>query len=157
MAISHANRTAENHIRSDGSTFHVVDYDPKTGAVLEKCTNQGLRDNSTWARGQAWCMYGFTMAYRYSHLPNHLAAACRCAEFWLTRTAVEGKPIDGVPLWDFDWPAPQTLNFRDSSAAAIAASALVELAQHSRTTRYQVAAQTIFRSLSENYIGDFSE
>ena len=108
MAESHANMTALHHVRADGSTFHVVDYNPASGAVARRCTAQGLRDNSTWSRGQAWCVYGFTMAYRFTRLPLHLATARRCADYFLSHAGAQGDPRDSVPLWDFAWPMPQT-------------------------------------------------
>ena len=108
-------------MRADGSTFHVVDYNETTGAVKTRCTAQGLRDNSTWSRGQAWCIYGFTMAHRYTRQPLHIETARRCANFFLDQTASQGEPRDGVPLWDFSFGAGQTVDFRDASAVRRAA------------------------------------
>ena len=66
VAISHANHTALNHVRADGSTHHIVNYDPVHGGVEFACAGGGYNDSTTWARGQAWAIYGFTMAYRYT-------------------------------------------------------------------------------------------
>ena len=136
-----------------------MDYDPDTGHVNKQCTAQGLRDNSTWSRGQSWCIYGFTMSYRYSQLPLYLATAQRCADYWLSKTAFQGEPMDGVPLWDFAWPHSQgwTHNYRDSSAAAVAASALLELSMYggASSSKYRAAAERLVTSLGSAYLGKF--
>jgi unsaturated chondroitin disaccharide hydrolase len=118
MALSHARVTARELVRADGSTFHVVDFDPVTGAVRFRGTYQGYSNGSTWSRGQAWAIYGFTMVYRYTGAPDMLEAARKVARYWLART-----PPDGVPNWDFDAPSA----VKDSSAAAAASSAFLEL------------------------------
>ena len=124
MAASHAERTRLNHFRADASSWHVVDYDPATGAVLGKQTYQGAADGSAWARGQAWGLYGYTMMYRETRRPELLDQAGRIARFLAQHPRL---PADKVPYWDFDAPGiPNTP--RDSSAAAIMASALMELA-----------------------------
>ena len=107
------------------SSYHVVEYDPKTGQVLRKRTEQGFSDASAWARGQAWGLYGFTMAYRETGYARYLEQAERIANFLLSHPHL---PADGVPYWDFDAPGiPDT--YRDASAASIMASALLELAE----------------------------
>jgi hypothetical protein len=73
MAVSHLDKTLANHFRTDGSSFHVVDYDPATGAVTKKQTHQGLNDASSWARGQAWALYGYTVGYRETGDGRYLA------------------------------------------------------------------------------------
>jgi unsaturated chondroitin disaccharide hydrolase len=125
IAMAHALTSIDQHFRPDGSTFHVVDFDPQTGRVLRKQTNQGLADDSTWARGQAWAIYGCTMLWRETGDPRFEAQARRSADFFLEHAAL---PADGIPLFDFDAPnlAPGAL-YRDASAGAIAASALIEL------------------------------
>jgi unsaturated chondroitin disaccharide hydrolase len=121
-AVTHANTTLRHHFRPDHSSYHVVDYDPATGAVRQRQTAQGYADESAWARGQAWGLYGYTLCYRYTRNPAYLAQAQRIAAFILPRL-----PADKVPYWDYNAPdipaAP-----RDASAAAITASALLELA-----------------------------
>jgi unsaturated chondroitin disaccharide hydrolase len=110
-----------NHVRPDGGTFQVVDYDPDTGAVRGKYTSQGYSRDSTWARGQAWGIYGFTVAYRETKNPAFLDTAKKLAGYF-----IDHLPPDHVPYWDFDAPyIPDEP--RDSSAAAIAASALLDL------------------------------
>ncbi|MBN1293153.1 MAG: glycoside hydrolase family 88 protein [Candidatus Latescibacteria bacterium] len=121
IAEEHALNTMKNHVREDGSTFHVVDYDPETGAVRAKNTAQGYADDSTWSRGQAWGLYGFTMTYRETKNPVFLRTAQKLADFY-----IEHLPEDYVPYWDFF--APNIPNEkRDTSAGAIAASGLLEL------------------------------
>ncbi|MBN2411925.1 glycoside hydrolase family 88 protein [candidate division KSB1 bacterium] len=121
MAVSHAKKTVKNHIREDGSTYHVVDYDPVTGDVLKRNTVQGYADESTWARGQAWGLYGFTMVYRETGDTLFLQTAKKVADYFIAHL-----PADVVPYWDFQ--APNIPNEqKDASAAAIAASGLLEL------------------------------
>ena len=122
MAARHAATTMANHFRPDASAYHVVVYDKATGQPLRKATHQGYADESMWARGQSWAIYGFTMAYRETGDKRFLDQARRSAKIYLDRL-----PEDLVPYWDFDDPripdAP-----RDASAAAVTASALLELA-----------------------------
>jgi hypothetical protein len=152
-AMQHALLTRAHHVRPDASTFHLVDFDPDTGAVQSRETVQGAHDASTWARGQAWALYGFTMVFRETGDPEHLATAEALADFFLANL-----PADRVPYWDFD--APEIPNApRDSSAAAIAASGLVELSalagDASRRETYRVAAEGILVSLmSSAYLSD---
>jgi rhamnogalacturonyl hydrolase YesR len=148
IAESHADKTMQNHFRPDYSSYHVVDYDPHTGKVLHKQTAQGYSDASAWARGQSWGLYGFTMMYRETRDKRYLQQATHIAGFILNNPHL---PADGVPYWDYD--APDIPNApRDVSAAAIMASALLELStftQNSRDARhYRKAAEKILVSLS---------
>lgn len=158
VANRHAETTAKNHFRADYSTYHVVNYDEETGEVLHQATCQGFSDNSTWARGQAWAIYGFTMAYRESGRKDFLEVAVRAADCWLNHPNL---PEDGIPYWDFnagqegytpDWnydPQRFPRTPRDASAAAITASALLELAGYTPDgSRYKAAAEHILKSLS---------
>ena len=123
IAVSHADKTMANHFRSDASSYHVVDYDPATGAVRGRQTHQGFSDSSAWARGQAWGLYGYTMMFRETGNTNYLEQAKRIARFIMNHPRL---PADKIPYWDFD--APDIPNApRDASAAAIMASALIEL------------------------------
>lgn len=145
IAIRHAEHTMVNHFRSDGSTYHVVDYDTVTGEVVRKQTHQGFADESVWSRGQAWAVYGFTMLYRETHDGRFLSSAQRAADFFIAHL-----PADGVPYWDFEAPGiPDAA--RDASAAAIAASALFELSrlmrESDRQVHYRSAAEKILSSL----------
>ncbi|QIL42493.1 glucuronyl hydrolase [Pedobacter sp. HDW13] len=154
IAVSHATTTMKNHFRPDFSSYHVVDYDPKTGAVLKKTTHQGYSNSSAWARGQAWGLYGYTMCYRYTKNPIYLKQAENIAKFILDHP---NMPKDIVPYWDFN--APQIPNEpRDVSAAAVIASGLYELSQYSsQGNYYNNKADLILKSLSTNYaaqVGD---
>ena len=146
MAVSHATKTLANHVRADGSTFHVVDYNSTTGAVLRKYTHQGKSNGSTWARGQAWAVYGFTMVYRETGNPQFLDAARRTADYFLANL-----PDDYVPMADFQ-STYSDLAHKDSSAAAVAASGLLELSQletdPARGQRYRAGAANMLDSLA---------
>ncbi len=121
LAEQHALRSMRDLVRPDGGTWMVAEYDQRTGALLRHSTKQGYATESTWARGQAWAVYGFTMAYRYTRKPEFLDTARRTADYFVRRL-----PPDKVPYWDFDVPNKATAP-RDTSAAAIVASALIEL------------------------------
>jgi chondroitin AC lyase len=159
VATKHAETTAINHFRPDFSSYHVVNYDPNNGQVLFRGTCQGYSDSSTWARGQAWAIYGFTMVYRFTKRKEFLDLAKNLADYWLNNS---NMPKDGIPYWDFNagykghlpanWangrPAPQ-IQPRDASAAAITSSALFELSSYlNNDTRYYNAAVKILKSLS---------
>lgn len=123
IAVRHADNTLKHHLRADASSFHLVDFDPAIGTVLKKQTVQGAADSSTWARGQAWGLYGYTMLFRETRRPEYLAQAEKMALFILNHPRL---PADKIPYWDFDTPEiPNTQ--RDAAAAAIMASALLEL------------------------------
>ncbi|WP_200974480.1 glycoside hydrolase family 88 protein [Echinicola sp. 20G] len=126
IAIKHADTTLKNHFREDHSSYHVLNYDPETGEVNKKRTAQGYADESAWARGQAWGLYGYTVMYRVTKEQKYLDQAVAIADFVLNHP---NMPEDKVPYWDFDAPnIPDEL--RDSSAGAIMASALLELAEY---------------------------
>ena len=153
IAISHADKTMDNHFRDDYSCYHVVDYDPETGEVRGRCTAQGAGDESRWARGQAWALYGYTVTYRYTQDERYLAQAKHVAEFLLNEP---NMPEDCVPLWDFDaveyakvTPAYENyVNQRDVSSAAIMASAFYELWQYTKDERCLKMADKMVESLS---------
>ena len=123
IALRHADTTLAHHFRPDGSSFHLVDYEPTTGRVLKRQTVQGAADDSAWARGQAWGLYGFALMYRESRQPAYLAQAAKIARFLLNHPRL---PDDKIPYWDFDAPGIPDAP-RDASAAAIMCSALIEL------------------------------
>ncbi len=153
IALRHAETTMRNHFREDGSCYHVAVYDPADGHFIEGVTHQGWRDDSMWARGQAWAIYGFTMVYRFTQDWRFLDFAQRVAEPYLDRL-----PEDRVPYWDFDAAEQSADQPRDSSAAAIVASALLELSGYvegDRADRYRNEAIAMLRSLSgDNYRAD---
>ena len=124
-AISHAQRTMENHFRPDYSCYHVVSYDTITGKPHIKQTHQGYADESSWSRGQAWALYGYTMMYRESGRQDFLKHAKNIAKYLMEHPRM---PEDKIPYWDFDAPKIPKEE-RDASAGAIMASALIELGQ----------------------------
>jgi len=134
IAVSHANKTMQEHFRTNGSCYHVVDYNLRDGSVRKKQTAQGYSDNSAWARGQSWAIYGFTTCYRYTKDKKYLNQALKTLDFVMNN---ENMPNDLVPYWDFD--APKIPNEpRDASTAAIIASALYELQQYVDAKQAQV-------------------
>lgn len=143
IALSHANQTMANHFRSDYSCYHVVDYDKVKGGVRSKVTAQGNSDESSWARGQAWALYGFTVCYRETKDPKYLELVDKIYHFIFTN---KNMPKDLVPYWDFN--APNIPNEpRDASAAAVTASALYELSTLGRP-EYKKTADKIIENLS---------
>jgi len=153
IAIQHANTTLKNHFRKDNSCYHVVGYDSISGKVKSKNTHQGYSDESAWARGQAWAVYGFTMAYRYTKDKSYLKQAEATTKFFINH---KNMPVDGIPYWDFDVPTiPNT--YRDASAAAIMASALIELYSFTKNEMYLNYSNKVIQSLSsDQYLLDES-
>lgn len=141
IALTHADTTMKHHFRPDGSSFHKLTYELESGKVLLKQTHQGYADDSMWARGQAWALYGYTMMYRETEEERYLETAEKAAAIYLKRL-----PKDGIPRWDFD--APDSKPFKDASAAAIASSALVELSQLTGKKEYLAAAEKALEELS---------
>lgn len=149
-AFSHSVATMKNMIREDGSTVHVVKFDSMTGEIMRKFTLQGYSDTSCWSRGQAWAIYGFTVAYEKTKCNDFLITAKRAANYFLSHL-----PEDYVPYWDFNEPdIPNTV--KDSSGAAIACSALLDLARLVKdktvAMRYKKTASKILESLTRNYL-----
>ncbi len=146
LARRHAETTRLNHLRPDGGSFHVVVFDPETGQVRERITHQGYADSTTWARGEAWLLHGFTMAYRETRAPELLATARRVADYFVAHL-----PPDGVPCWDFQAPGcPGGPELRDASAAAIAAAGLLELSRYAGddgAARYRGTAEHMLTTL----------
>ncbi|ANI89006.1 glucuronyl hydrolase [Arachidicoccus ginsenosidimutans] len=147
IAELHANTTMKNHFRKDYSSFHVVDYNPETGAIIKRVTAQGANDSSAWSRGQAWGLYGYTMMYRFTKDTAYLNQAKHIAHFILTNPNL---PKDLIPYWDYNAPnlpdAP-----RDASAASVMASAFLELGQYvdeKERKQYVADAKKIIRNLS---------
>lgn len=149
MAEQHALLSARTHVRANGSTAHVALFDPVTGALERTVTWQGYSDSSAWSRGQAWAIHGLTASFRHAKRPELLAAAVKAADYFIGRL-----PPDGIPFWDLVHPgAPNTE--RDASAAAIAASGLLELARFvepAGAARYRASAERILVSLTSEYL-----
>ena len=155
IALTHANTTMANHFRPDYTSWHLVDYDPETGAVRSKETVQGFSDSSAWARGQAWALYGYTMMFRMSGYDCYLSQAENIADMLLKRL-----PEDGIPYWDFDSDMIPD-DYRDASAAAIMASAFIELStlcNSPKKAAYLETAEKQLRTLaSDEYLAQPGE
>lgn len=148
IARNHAHTAADYLIRNDFSSYHTYLMDPETGKAVEGKTHQGHRDESTWARGQAWAVYGFTLSYRYTKEERFLTVAKNTAKVF-----ADHLPKDFVPYWDFDF-TDEDPDIRDTSAAAIAACGFLELCRYctgEEKSRYQEMAEKIVESLYENY------
>lgn len=149
IAVDHATTTLNNHFREDHSSYHVVEYDTISGAVRSRMTHQGYADESAWARGQAWVLYGYTMCYRETGNPEFLHQAQRVEDYIFKSTTL---PEDLIPYWDFN--APEIPNEpRDASAASCTASALYELSTYvpEKKEQYKQQADRILQNLSKNY------
>lgn len=148
IAIAHADKTLKNHFREDMTSYHVVSYAVPSGKVESKGTFQGYSDSSAWARGQAWGVYGYTMCYRFTKNPVYLEAAHKIAQFIMNNRPSEN---DYIPYWDYN--APDIPNApRDASAAAVTASALLELNGYTEdknlSNDYTEYAENILKQLS---------
>lgn len=147
MAVQHANTTMEHHFRPDYSTWHVINYDSETGEVKNKRTEQGYSDESAWARGQAWGLYGYTETYRKTKDEKYLEQAQKIADYILSHPNL---PVDKIPYWDLNAPNIPKAK-RDASAAAIMASALLELSEYTEGEKgkeYLNAAENMLTTLS---------
>lgn len=150
IAKTHAVTTMNNHFRPDGSCYHVAVYDTIGGQLIKGVTHQGYADNSMWARGQSWAIYGYTMVYRETRDRQFLDFAQKVTDIYLKR--LQERAADGIPLWDFDDPDPHAP--RDASAACVVASALLELAQYVDQVKaqyYLSEARRMLASLSSGY------
>ena len=150
VACKHATTTIEHFVRRDGSTYHIIEFNSGTGTIKKKYTLQGYTDESCWSRGQAWGIYGFSLAYKFSKEERFLKTAENLAEYYIANC-----PSDYVPYWDFNDPAiPNAV--KDSSAAAITASGLLDLSEveldEAKSEKYKEIAHSILMSLSKNYI-----
>ncbi len=149
IAMRHVLTTRRYLVRGDGSTAHEGIFDLDTGEFLKKATHQGYRADSCWSRGLSWAMYGFGISYEYTRDPRFLDTAQDCADYFLTHTN-----SDGIPPWDFQAP-PENRKLVDTSAAAIAASALLRLCRMLpdpvKGFYYWSCALHILKTLCEKY------
>jgi len=148
ISIAHSDSTIKHHFREDYSSYHVLDYDLDTGEVIGKKTWQGYSDDSAWARGQSWGLYGYVMMYRFTKEDRYLDISKKIANFILNHPNL---PKDKIPYWDFN--APDIPNApRDVSAATIMASALLELGLYTKGKEhknYVKSAEKILVNLSK--------
>jgi hypothetical protein len=149
IADRHAATSIKNHYRPDNSSFHLVNYNTSTGAIIGKQTVQGLANDSAWSRGQSWGLYGYTESYASTKKPEYLAQAQKIAEYLLGQP---NMPEDKVPYWDYDAPDTQGAPTpRDASAAAVMASALLQLSKlvaEPDASKYRDYALAQLKSLS---------
>lgn len=148
MAVAHANTTMENHFKTDYSCYHVVIYDTITSKKIKGITHQGYSDNSMWARGQSWAIYGYTLCYRETKDIKYLEFAQKVTDAYL-----KNLPNDLIPYWDFNDPTIPNAP-RDASAAAVTASALLELStfvKNGKGQEYKNKAISMLKSLYKNY------
>lgn len=148
IAKTHANTTMKNHFRPDGSSYHVCNYNGTTGEVINRQTYQGYADDSSWARGQGWGLYGFTMMYRQTGNREYLEHAIKIGKYIMNHP---NMPKDKVPYWDFAVPATKNTP-RDASAAGLMASAYIELSTYvedeALSKKFLSLAEQMIKSLS---------
>lgn len=145
IAVSHADKTMQHHFRPDYTSYHVAVYDTISGDLIKGVTHQGYADNSMWARGQAWAIYGYTVCYRETHDPRYLDFLQKITDVYL-----KNLPEDYIPYWDFNAPKIPD-EPRDASAAAVVASALLEAStffEGKKSDEYRNAAVGMLNSLS---------
>lgn len=155
IATNHAKTTMKNHFRDDYSSYHVVDYDPKTGKPIQKMTHQGYADESSWSRGQGWGIYGYTMCYRETGDKAFLEQAKKIANYIFSHPNL---PKDLIPYWDYNAPEiPKEP--RDVSAATVTASALYELSLYDKAnaSKYIGWADAIIQNLTKNYRSKYKQ
>lgn len=148
IAKKHAMTTAKYLVREDYSTYHTYLMRPETGEGVMGKTHQGYQDESTWARGQAWAVYGFALSYRYTKDVTFLNIAREAA-----RVFIDNLPADFVPYWDFTFTDTNT-DIKDTSAGAIFCCGLLELCRFTageEQSRYESIFHKIMKSLYENY------
>ena len=145
---AHAHTVMNNHVRPDGAVSHIVVFDPNTGERIKTVTGQGYDENSSWTRGQGWAIEGFAMAYENTKKPEYLATAKKVANYFLANVAQTGD----IPVVDFR--APEKNGGTDTSAAAIAASGMLEIARFcegSEAKLYREGALKILQALSADF------
>lgn len=147
IAIRHAQTTMKNHFRPDYTCWHVISYN-NDGTVERRQTHQGKNDDSSWARGQAWAVYGYVACYRETGDKQYLDFAVKIADMIMNRV----KEEDAIPMWDYDAPQGETTP-RDASAASVTAAALVEMSTMVPAAdgkKYLDYAEKILKSLSSD-------
>lgn len=146
IAISHADRTLAEQFRPNGSCYHVIDYSMEDGSVRNRHTAQGYAHESTWSRGQAWAIYGFTVCYRETGDRKYIDMALKAFDFMRNH---DKMPEDLIPYWDMDAPGIPD-EYRDASSAAVMASALYEISTMDveNPQQYKEYADRIMQSLA---------
>ena len=148
IATNHATTTIANQYRKDYSCFHIVDYDHISGEVRKRVNFQGFSDESSWARGQAWGLYGYTEIFGKTGNEKFLEQAKNIAQFIMSNDRI---PNNNIPYWDYDDSGIPNVP-KDASAAAIVVSALLDLQNFDKENKkqYLAYAETILRTLSSD-------
>ncbi|MGI6233321.1 MAG: glycoside hydrolase family 88 protein, partial [Prevotella sp.] len=144
LAVAHAKTTMQHQFRPDGTCYHVAVYDTITGNFIKGVTHQGWSDASTWSRGQAWAIYGYTVVYRYTHNPMFLKFAEKVTDIYMEK--LRKTSDDLIPSWDMDAPDRQV---KDASAACVIASALLELQGYVEPSKQRTYREFALQSLAE--------
>ena len=143
IALRHAATAQNAFVREDGSVCHIVEFDPHSGKRLKSHGGQGFSHGSAWTRGQAWALYGFTLSYLHTKEISFLQTAEKVAGYFMAHIPASGL----IPV---DFCQPATPAYEDSSAAAIAACALLTLAKETQNDKYRDAALTLLTALLEH-------
>lgn len=153
LAVTHAKTTMQNHFRPDGSCYHVAVYDTINGNLIKGVTHQGYADNSMWARGQSWAIYGYTMVYRYTRNKAFLDFAQKVTDIYIKR--LKETSDDLIPLWDMDDSRGVKGAPKDVSAACVVADALLELQQYVGGEKGEEYKQFALQSLAQLSTGKY--
>lgn len=148
IANAHADTVVNEFSKADGSTYHIVCFDPETGVRVGQKAGQGAFEESAWSRGQAWIIYGMALCYRYTKKAKYLRTAMAAADFFL-----KNLPKDGIPYWDFKVEPGKDVP-KDTSAAACAACGMLEIASHlqgKEQEKYQEGAEDLIQALYEQW------
>ena len=146
IAENHAHTAAQHFVRGDGSVNHIVEFDTHTGEYVTTYGGQGYETGSSWTRGQAWGLYGFTLSYLHTKNPEFLSAAERIANYFMANIPESGL----IPV---DFRQPTEPAWEDSTAAAIAACGLIELSKLSdgrQSDVYLSAAVKLLQALEKH-------
>ena len=146
IAVRHADTVIKHFIREDGSVIHIGEFDPYTGEFLRSIGGQGYAHGSSWTRGQAWAIYGFALSYRHTKKEKYLDCAQKIADYFISNIPQSGL----IPV---DFCQPEDCTFEDSTAAAIAACGMLEIAKSvggSEENPYHQEALRLLRALYEN-------
>lgn len=142
IAKAHADMVIKNFVREDGSVKHIVEFNPETGTYVTSHGGQGYRHGSTWTRGQAWAIYGFVLSYLHTKEERYLEYAKKTADYFISHMP-EGK---GIPV---DFQQPESCEWEDSTAAAIASCGMLEISKCTGDAKYEKAALTLLEFLAQ--------
>lgn len=148
IAMAHADTVVKEFARADGTTYHIVCFDPETGVRIGEKAGQGASVDSAWARGQAWILYGMALSYRYTKQARYLRTAVAAAEYFISHL-----PQDNVPYWDFKVEPGENVP-RDTSASACAACGLLEISRYTElpnASKYRFWGEKLVRALDQNW------